>query len=176
MRTLRRSLAGMAILALLGGSGAVAVAQTERPGAMTGQSASWVTFIDQSCSSEAATPVQDGDIQRVRGVRTTCDVTFDDPRVSGIVTTSGNYDCHATAGCATWGTLELVGPEGSWHGSFTGTIDARFTERALSVMTGSAGYEGFTLIINAVGPLGESPTAVGVIYEGDPPPVAGSGE
>ena len=103
-------------------------------------------------------------------MRTTCEVTFDDPRVSGIATTSGNYDCHATAGCATWGTQEIVGPDGSWHGSFAGTIDTAFTERAASVMTGTAGYEDLTLILNAVGPLDEAPTAVGIIYEGSPPP------
>jgi hypothetical protein len=170
MRTLRLSLAGAVTLALLGGLSVAAVAWSGDPDVMTGQSAAWVTFTDQSCSVEEVTPEQDGDIQRMRGVRTTCEVTFDDARVSGTATTSGNYDCHATAGCTTWGTQVLVGPDGSWRGSFTGTIDTAFTERAISVMTGTAGYEGLTLIINAVGPLGEAPTVVGIIYEGDPPP------
>ena len=40
-------------------------------------------------------------------------------------------------------------------------------------MTGAGGYEGLTLIINAVGPLGEEPTVVGIIYEGSPPLVLG---
>jgi hypothetical protein len=158
-------------LALLLGTSIGVVAQSTEADAMTGQSASWVTFIDQSCSLEAARITSDGDIQRMRGTRTVCDVTFDDPRVSGVATTSGNYDCHATGGCTTWGTQEIVGPGGSWRGSFTGTIDPAYTEHALSVMTGTAGYEGLTLIIHAIGPLGEPPTVVGIIYEGSPPPV-----
>jgi hypothetical protein len=170
MRALRSSLAYVVILALLGGLATSVGARSGSPEVMAGQSASWVTFIDQSCSVEEVTPELDGDIQRMRGVKTTCEVTYDDPRVSGIATALGNYDCHATAGCATWGTQELVGPDGSWRGSFIGTIDLAFTERAASVMTGTEGYEGLTLIINAVGPLDEIPTVVGIIYDGSPPP------
>jgi len=172
MRTLRLSLVGTLLLVLLDGLGGAVVAQSGGLDAMTGQSASWVTFIDQSCSVEEATPEQDGVIQRMRAVRTTCEVTLDDPRVSGTATTLGNYDCHATTGCTTWGTQELVGPDGSWSGSFIGTIDLVFTERATSVWTGTAGYEGLTFIANAIAPLGETPTVVGIIYEGGPPPVS----
>ncbi len=172
MRSLRLSLAGMVVLVLLGGLTLAALARSGGPDTMTGQSAAWVTFIDQSCSAEEVALEQDGDIQRMRAVRTTCEVTFDDPRVSGTATTLGNYDCHATVGCTTWGTQELVGPDGSWSGSFIGTIDLAFTERATSVWTGTAGYEGLTFIANAVAPLGEIPTVVGIIYVGGAPPIS----
>jgi hypothetical protein len=172
MRTLRMSLAGTVILALLGGLSVAAVARSGGPDVMTGQSAAWVTFTDQSCSVEGVTPEQDGVIQRTRGVKATCDVTFDDPRASGTATISGNYDCHAEAGCTTWGTQEIVGPDGSWSGPFTGIIDPSFTERAVAVMTGTAGYEGLTFIVHGVAPLGEAPTVVGIIYEGGPPPIS----
>ena len=171
MRALRSSLTGTLVLALAATWSAVVAAQSKGADVLTGTSATWVTYVDQSCSVEEVQPVEDGAIQRIRGARTICAVRFDDPRVSGTVTTTGNYDCHAQAGCVTWGQQEIVGPDGGWSGSFNGVIDPDFTERAFAVLSGTGGYAGLTFIVHAVGPLNETPTVVGLIYEGGPPPI-----
>ncbi len=170
MRTLRQAVAGTVTLALLGGLAGAVAARSEDADVIVGQSATWVTFTEQECSVDEVVPLQDGAIQRIRGVVATCEVTFSDPRVSGTATVSSNYDCHAEAGCVVWGTQELVGPDGSWTGSFTGTIDAAFTERGFTLLNGTAGYEGLTFIVQPAAQLGEAPSAVGIIYEGGAPP------
>jgi hypothetical protein len=170
MRTLKLTIVGTVTLALLGGLAGAVAAQSEEADVIVGPSATWVTFTEQECSVGEVTPVQDGAIQRTRGVVATCDVTMSDPRVSGTATVVSNYDCHAEAGCVTWGTQELVGPDGSWIGSYTGTIDAAFTERGFTVLNGTAGYEGLTFIVHATAPLGGTPPVAGIIYEGEVPP------
>jgi hypothetical protein len=170
MHALRPTATGMVILALVASLSVVVAARSTAADVMSGESATWVTLIDQSCAIEAVSPVQDGAIQRMRGARTICDVRFDDPRVSGTVTTTGNYDCHAEAGCVTWGQQEIVGPDGSWSGSFSGLIDAAFTERGVAVLTGMGRYEGLTFVVHGVGPLNQAPTAIGLIYVGEAPP------
>ncbi len=171
MRSLRRITSGVLTLALATIPSGVAVAQTTDIEVMSGGSATWVTFIDQSCSVQEAVSPDDGPIQRMRGTRAVCDVRFDDPRVSGTVTTDVNYDCQAEAGCVTWGQQEIVGPDGSWSGSFEGLIDPAFTERAVAVLSGTGGYSGMTFVVMAVAPLDEAPSVVGLVYEGDAPPL-----
>ncbi len=170
MRTLRLAMRGTVTLALLGGLAGAVAAQSDAADAIVGQAATWVTFMEQDCSVGEVTPVQDGAIQRTRDVVATCTVTMSDPRVSGTATVSSNYDCLAEAGCITWGTQELVGPDGSWTGTYTGTIDAAFTERGFTALNGTAGYEGLTFIVHTSAPLDEAPRVVGIIYEGDVPP------
>jgi hypothetical protein len=171
MRSLRRTTSGALILALATIPSAVAAAQTTDVDVVIGGSATWVTFIDQSCSVQGAVPTDDGTMQRMRGMRAVCDVRFDDPRVSGTVTTVTDYDCQAEAGCVTWGQQEIVGPDGSWSGSFEGLIDPAFTERAVAVLSGTGGYSGMTFVVMAVAPLDEAPSVVGLVYEGDAPPL-----
>ena len=172
MRIRQQALIGTLVLALAAASPVVGAAQSPGADVMTGALATWVTYIGQSCSVEQVQPVEDGAIQQMRGVRTICDVGLDDPRVSGTVTTTGNYDCHAEAGCVTWGQQEIIGPDGGWSGSFNGVIDPDFTERAFAVLAGTGGYAGLTFVVHAVGPLNETPTVVGLIYEGSAPPIA----
>jgi len=86
-------------------------------------------------------------------------------------TTVTDYDCQAEAGCVTWGQQEIVGPDGSWSGSFEGLIDPAFTERAVAVLSGTGSYSGMTFVVMAVAPLDEAPSVVGLVYEGDAPPL-----
>ncbi len=161
---------GTVTLALLGGLAAAAAARSEQADAIVGHSATWVTLTEQECSVGAVAPVQDGAIQRTRDVVATCSVTMSDPRVSGTATVSSNFDCLAQAGCITWGTQDLVGPDGSWIGTYTGTIDTAFTERGFSALNGTAGYEGLTFVVHTTAPLDDTPRVVGIIYEGAIPP------
>jgi hypothetical protein len=171
MRSLRWITSGALILALTAIPSVVTAAQTTDIDVMSGGSATWVTFIDQSCSVQEAVPSDDGTIQRMRGTRAVCDVRFDDPRVSGTVTTDVNYDCQPEAGCVTWGQQGIVGADGGWSGSFEGLIDPAFTERSVAVLSGTGSYAGMTFVVMAVAPLDGSPNVVGLIYAGGAPPL-----
>ena len=168
MRMLRLSLAGTVTLALLGGLGGAVLAQSEGDA-----SAEWLTFIEQDCTvgdHEPATVV--GGVEQLRGMPITCDVTFSDPRLSGVQSNVFNQDCFQSSGiCVYWGSTETVGPDGTWSGWFSGSMDPDRYGRGYIVLTGAGGYEGLTNVRHAMGPIDEPPIEVGVIYAGDPPPV-----
>jgi hypothetical protein len=154
-----------------GDPSAVTVAPTADVAVMAGGEATWVTFIDESCSVQETVPKDDRAIQRMRGARAVCDVQFNDPRVSGRATTDVNDACQAEAGCVTWGEQEIIGPEGGWRGSFEGLIDPAFTERTVAVLNGTGNYSGLTFVVTGVAPLGKAPSVVGLVYEGVAPPM-----
>ena len=166
MRTLRLSLAGTVILALLAGLIGAVVAQSE--GA---RSAEWLTFIEQDCTVGDHEPstVVDG-VEQLRGMPITCDITFSDPRLSGVQSSVFNQDIYESGIHVYWGTQEMVGPDGTWSGWFHGTISADAMGNGYIVLTGDGDYAGLTNIRHATGPVNEPPIESGVIYEGDPPP------
>jgi hypothetical protein len=167
MRTLRLSLAGTIILALLGGVGGVVVAQSE-----DARSAVWLTFTEQDCvvgDHEPATIV-DG-VEQLRGMPRTCQLTSADARVSGVQNNIINHDCFDSGICIFWGTQEVVGPDGTWSGWFNGTIDPDGNGHGHVVLTGAGGYEGLVNVRHALGPIDAMPTQYGVVYEADTPPI-----
>jgi hypothetical protein len=125
---------------------------------MTGEPATWVSLVDQTCSTPEVQPLDDGMVQRLRGAKAVCDVRFNDARVSGTATAFFNYDCQAEAGCLTWGHQEIVGPDGGWSGSFEGLIDPTFTERTVAVLRGTGSHTGMTFVVMAVAPLDAAPS------------------
>jgi hypothetical protein len=108
----------------------------------------------------------------IHGLPFNCEVTYSDARLSGTQTTLLNERCFSTGGCINWGTQQLVGPEGTWNGWFTGTEDPRGNTNLHIVLTGSGAYEGLTSIRHATGRFYKPLTQTGLVYEGDPPPVA----
>ena len=106
MRTLRLSLAGMLILAMLGGSGAVAAAQAdpaalEAPHPVTGQS--WPH------TWERGTPGFDAErgVMERYGYRYSDRVEMDDPRLTGTMWHVWNSDV-ISSGKVAAGTVDLV--------------------------------------------------------------------
>jgi hypothetical protein len=185
MRTLRLSLAGTVVLALLCGLGGAVVAQEED--AWFGD---WLepteegTFgyygpdltkcvLDKSERESVAGPMDALGIsgKEVLNLLFTCEVVFSDPRLSGTQTTRFNEHCFAKGGCVNWGTMDIVGADGAWSGWFNGIEDPTGQTDLHIVLTGSEAYEGLTNIRHANGGFGSALTQTGVIYNSDPPPV-----
>jgi hypothetical protein len=169
MRPLRLALAGAVILALLSGLGGPVVAQDDYS-----RSGMWSTSTDeQNCWNGSPTGYIEqpsGDYQ-VRGIPVGCDFTSSDPRLSGTWTWDLNEDCFADGGCVNWGTVEGVGPDGTWSGWYTGTERPDSMTHMYRVLVGAGDYEGLTRIEHSVGPFAGLPETHGVTYEGEPPPM-----
>ena len=107
-----------------------------------------------------------------------CTSDIDDPRVTGPGTLGWNYVCYPAAnqGCIYWGDLELVGPDGTWVGTYTGTDDPALWEAGeggavmIQVLEGTGAYEGWTFVAHIVTDLSNPAMVNGLIYEGPPPP------
>jgi len=169
MRTLRLSLAGMVILALLGGPGGAAAGQGDYS-----RSGVWMTITgEQECWNGpwTAYDVQESGDFQVRGIPVGCDFTSSDPRLSGTWTWELNEDCFAGGGCVNWGTVEAEGPDGTWSGWATGSERPESETRAYVVLVGAGAYEGLTHIEHWAGPFAGPFERYGVTYEGEPPPM-----
>jgi hypothetical protein len=172
MHTLRLSLVGTAILILLGGTFVTVVAQ--EPTVATGPESAWVTFASEECGpgvSEGTDGRGDG-FRWFRGYWGTCEMTFSDPRVNGIMIGDYNDDCVGTR-CVIWGNEQITGPDGTWSGWYHGMAGANDAEwTSYHVMTGSGGYEGLTFIwdLTRLWSSGGK-SGFGLIYEGDAPPM-----
>ena len=181
MRTLRMSLLGTVILALLGGLGSVAGAQSESDEAMpdpavvvSGTGA--CTLADVGTSS-----VEPGGILRERDVIVDCTVTSNDPRLGGDSTVTMNVDCYLT----TDGTVQCVyfGTDtgaGGWDCTWTGTPDPTGMDYILllAVCSGTGENAGLAyvghramLFGDDVPDFGGGASHRGLVYEGDPPPM-----
>jgi hypothetical protein len=169
MRTLRLSLAGTVVPALLAGLGVAVLAQADSAYSTGG---TWMSLVEEQCRTTTAynrVNQPNGDYQ-VRDLGVTCAAPGDDPRLGEYMTYELNEDCFADGGCINWGPISQEGPDGSWSGWFAGTEDPDADTYITIVMTGAGGYEGLTHIRHATGPF-DALDHAGVIYEGDPPPL-----
>jgi hypothetical protein len=176
MRTLRLSLVGTVMLALLGGLGGAVVAQEEET-----WTADWLAAVDEDVFTDGDCTMVVDAARRVSGpgglgyevtsLPFICEVTFSDPRLSGTQTTLWNERCFVEGGCTNWGTMEIVGSDGTWSGWFTGTEDPQGVTNLYIVLAGSGAYDGLTNIRHASGDFWQPLTQSGVIYEGAPPPM-----
>jgi hypothetical protein len=156
MRTLRLSLAGTAILALLGGFGGAVVAQDEA------EELSGVTVtVTQQCTDVG---------------HAGCDWTASDPRLpdtleyewTGNVEDAAAGDAGLDAGL-TWGDVGFEGPDGGWTGhSYVLWGDP--THNFL-VLSGTGANEGWQYIASGIATdsFGDFEW-VGTLYEGELPP------
>jgi len=182
MRTLRLSLSVTVILALLGGLDGTAVAQDEdqwfggwleptEQGVFRapGDDLPWCE-LDKSEREAEYGP--SGHAKEIRDLLFTCEVEFSDPRLSGTQTTRFTERGFTDGGYVNWGTMEIVGADGTWSGWFHGIEDPTGQTDLHIVLTGSGAYEGLTNIRHASGGFWDALAQAGVIYRGDPPPVA----
>jgi hypothetical protein len=141
---------------------------------VVGQSASpqmagnvWVSGTVQCASWTAGDYGRTDGVYTMRGTVAHCLVSADDPRVSGPLTTSLDMDClDDGVACASWGTSELVGPEGAWQGPLTGTVDPEGRSSTFTVFTGSGAYVGWTFVMHLVGPVAVATASMGgPLYE-----------
>ena len=173
MRRLWLSLTGVLALLLTGGAVVVSAADevaVEEPATPP----VWVTLTEQTNCTEGSPSeysVGPGQAKRIRGLSQMCDTTYTDPRVSGRSAYVLNEDCFDDGICVVWGTGMLSGPDGNWTGWWHGIDDQADNFDWYTVLTGAGAYEGMTFIIYSTGVWPGVPDEVGVIYEGDPPPV-----
>jgi hypothetical protein len=184
MRTLRLSLVETVSLGLLVGLGGGAAAQETDVDPTV-----WLTPTKEDVFSvlgvrldenepgckraeDAATrtSMPDGGYE-VLGLPFICEVTYSDPRLSGTQTTLWSERCFSAGGCINWGTQEIVGPDGTWSGWFTGSEDPDGNTNLYIVLTGAGDYAGLTSIRHATGRFWKPLDQVGLIYQGDPPPI-----
>ena len=153
MRTLRMSLAGAVILALLGGVGGAVVAQDE---------------------AEEPTGVRVTVTQECAG-GSLCTWTASDPRLPGTLLHdyfTGEVEVegggHLDAGFA-WMDVKPLGPEGGW----TGHVYALWGEPTQNflVMSGVGANEGWHYIASGTDPEPDGDFEwIGTLYEGELPP------
>jgi hypothetical protein len=128
----------------------------------------------ESCTFEktgTTTTDADGTI-RYRGAVLSCTDSSNDPRVSGPVTYTWEYDGWAQSTHVQWGTGRLANAGGAWDGTMTGSYSTPRGDVLLFWFRGSGGYEGLSYAMWAV----LSPAEVawtypvdGIIFPGSPP-------
>ncbi|MFO7532485.1 MAG: hypothetical protein R6W93_08475 [Candidatus Limnocylindrales bacterium] len=172
MRTLRLSLVGTVMLALLGGFGGATVsAQSEEPLDPMGASFWTATFTDVEPPAIAFTAGPGYD--EASGVASEGLVEASDPRISGRwrqVMDMRSYVSREPAGvpATVWtATARLDNEEGAWVGTFTGFLDGD-VGREWNVLRGEGAYEGLTAVFRW---LGEEYRQEGIIFPGDLPPL-----
>jgi len=173
MRTLRLSLVGTVIMALLGGLGGTVMAQMDAyPEA--------VYFTATGQMTDAADA--DGMLSKADGLWSWRDgayaieVEASDPRSSGTLSFFANADSDLETGQGIdWGTLRVENAGGTWVGPYTG-MGYKSPEGAFSstsgMLVGDGDYAGYTmsLWLDAFpgSPVGK---VHGVIFKGQPPAV-----
>jgi hypothetical protein len=170
---LRLSLAGTVILMLLGGLGGAVLAQGDEDAPV------WVTLLtSENGRMEGSPRVYNPGLRLAKTIRDlplAVDQTYSDARLDGTQHVLYSEDCFESGICVGWGTMEIVGSEGTtwlgwWHeiddDETDGTDDTSFH----IVLTGTGPYEGLAAILFSRGVWEQFPDAeYGVIYRGDPP-------
>jgi len=127
----------------------------------------------ESCTFEKqGTTTLVGETYEYRDAVLSCTDASNDPRVSGPVTYTWEYDGWAQGTHVQWGTGRLENAGGAWDGTMTGSYSAPRGDLLLFWFTGSGGYEGLSYAMWAV----LSPAEVawtypvdGIIFPGSPP-------
>ena len=172
MRTLRLSLTGTVILALLGGAGGVAIAQMDAEA-----DAVYVTPVsEEPVSSDSGTITRGQTLYSSRDGENVFISEWSDPRVSGKTTVVWNVDVDPKTGQGImWGTNHIENDGGTWEGSFSGIEyeplgdDDYYTVNGW--LTGDGEYAGYTFFfqVDAYQYGGPTRKAHGIIFKGQPP-------
>jgi len=169
MRTLRLSLVGVAIIAMLAGSSAAVVAQDATPSA----GAAPFTLSATITSMEGGSPVAVGDVMQTRETTIRWDSEASDPRFGGQGVTVANVDAYTNADPAAggpevaWGTIRIENEGGAWAGPYTGLgLPDQHTETVIWWLTGEGGYEGQSAFLRQSGHPDESGGAYVIPMEG----------
>jgi hypothetical protein len=127
----------------------------------------------ESCTFEKeGTTTLVGETYQYRGAILKCTDTSNDPRVSGPVTYTWEYDGWAQGTHVQWGTGRLENAGGAWDGTMTGSYSLPRGDMLLFWFKGSGGYEGLSYAMWAVLPPAEvawTYAVDGIIFPGSPP-------
>lgn len=172
MRTMRLSVAGTVILALLGGLGGVALAQMD-----TDAEAVYATWVsDGEVTFDVGSESAAGTVYSSRDGLFDGLVEFSDPRVTGQWTTSPYHqDVDQASGQGImWGTLRIENDGGTWEGPMSGIIYAAPEGEFYTIdswLSGDGDYAGYTFYFQEQRDQADNPPQVfrGIIYKGQPP-------
>lgn len=181
MRTLRLSLAGTAIVVMLGSMSLVAVAQDEGDGAAATHVTGAVTANRTVVSPNWRQTDEDISlhISAYGGVYER-DMEWSDPRLPSLMRVSENWDLYEVAGSdevsaalSLMLNLRLDGHDGAWTGAIYALAEEtgdRYPQTVLMILDGEGAYEGLSAIFRGVfdepPAQGEEPAWDGYIFEG----------
>ena len=164
MRTLRLSLVGTVILALLGGAGGLVAAQ---------EAGVYVTC-NAVCSEAPGRTLQELDAVELWHFDGECTWTCSDPRLSGPEIWNTQQFCLKEDGghvCMGWATHESTGPDGTWVGTSGWVSDPSRTRiPQWGFAEGTGAYEGWTYWFHNPDLMDPSGEEYGILYQGPPPP------
>ena len=169
MPTLRLSIAGTLILALLGGPGGAVLAQEDAGGPVT------VVTGTEEChmTTPGVTTMGEDGVERYRGHISMCEPDTSDPRMNGPYEMVWETDCYPDGRCVMWGTTKTVGdgPDG-WQGRMMGWVEEDGSTSAVGYFDGYGANEGLTAVSGGSGgDLSGFNTVSSLLYQGDPPPL-----
>jgi hypothetical protein len=142
------------------------------PGTSAPMQAHWVfvTGSEESCSDTGWETTTASGLYRGR-MEFTCTTRLSDPRVSGPASGEYHFACGGPAACLYWGDYEIVGPDGTWVGSWSGLEDPAGGASFNVTTEGTGDYAGWTFMAVLRDPLDGTPATVhGLIFEGTAPP------
>jgi hypothetical protein len=169
MRTLRLSLAGAVILALLGSVSGAVLAQDDtedqaRVAHVTGK------LIDQVWDDTQLDFTTEAGVNYGRGMRLMETYEWSDPRLPALKTSILNFNSYpsrdAERGIMTQLSNRMEGPDGAWVGTATSMqfVDGR--GQGQDIYVGEGAYEGLVAVMFC-----DSEGCEGQIFEGELPPV-----
>ena len=177
MRTVRLSLVGTVILALLGGFAAATATADD-------DAASAVHAVGAFTLDEMITPgtvtYTSGGVRQLRGLVATQQEDWSDSRLSGVSTLVFNEDEYPELMGPKWGTTRLENDGGAWEGSYLAIQLPRDEgpdiPTYLTTMVGEGGYAGLSALCFAVyaqGPGWEGAEPECIIFPGPVPVIGG---
>ncbi len=130
------------------------------------------------CGPEVETYDEAGNRLTLRNMETGGTWTFDDPRLTGAVTTVGHMDAFPQADSdewveVWWGDLRVVNEDGAWSGTSSGSLDSAQpveTRTTLYQLTGEGAYEGLSALLFETTTIGSEPYIFGMVFPGSLPP------
>ena len=170
MRTLRLSLVGTVILALLGGLSGVVVAQSEEPDPMAPATATIEITSRQEVSPGTVRTDASG-VVHIDGVHHEHVWESTDPRLSGTVTYRGNWEAFPDVPMQIESaTYEVVNEGGRWFGPATALAGPSLGNTDTVLLPGEGAYEGLTAYVLMDGST-DPPKIHAAIFPGEMPPV-----
>jgi hypothetical protein len=172
MRTLRLSLVGTVVLALLGGTFAVALAQTDSETEGSDASAVLSFTAPYGTQTDLGTAVADEDRSGYRDAAYTVRFETGDPRISGEMWTLHNWERYRDSqGATIVGLAGIDGEAGAWQGTFHGYASPGDKYLAYQVdLAGEGAYEGLSAMLFMTD-NGSSFDVEGMVFPGELPPL-----
>jgi hypothetical protein len=148
---------------------AVAVGQSEEPTDPMRPRAATIAFDAHPPWVDGTRLADDPGVLHFEGDHTESSWESSDPRLSGMVTTTGNRDIYQGAAVMVESVLlEVANDGGRWVGPMTrGKVGSDY--RASAVLRGEGDYEGFTALVFL--DFGVTPSGIAAVFPGEMPAV-----